>query len=150
MIPPFERDTGQLPPGEHKAGWNEFVESFGATPHRQRLIVGLRAALEVLAAARCERVWVDGSFVTAKEHPGDFDACWDPVGVDPDLLDPVILDLSNKRAAQQAKYGGALWPADLVVESGNTILTDFQRDYLHNNRHKGIILLNLAAGLLDE
>ena len=42
--------------------------------------------------AGCRRAYVDGSFVTAKEVPGDFDGCWEAEDVDPDALDPVLLD----------------------------------------------------------
>ncbi len=136
MVPSFEHDTGKLPPGEYEATWDEFSAHFGATPQRRHLLLGLRAALDALAAAGCRRVWIDGSFITAKENPGDFDACWDADGVEHDVLDPVLVDLGTKRAAQHAKYGGALWPADFVVESGNMILADFQRDYKHHDRLK--------------
>ena len=50
-------------------------------------------------SAGCRRVWLNGSFVTARDEPGDFDACWDTDEVDLDALDPVLLDLSNERAA---------------------------------------------------
>jgi hypothetical protein len=146
LIPPFEQNTGKLPPGEHEASWDEFAARFGSSPHRRQLLIGLRCALDALAQAGCRRVWIDGSFVTTTEHPADFDACWDPEGVERRLVDPVILDLSNKRAAQHARFGGALWPADLVVESGNTVLTDFQHDYLNHGRPKGIVVLALARG----
>ena len=36
------------------------------------------------------RVYLDGSFVSAKLIPGDFDACWDEDGVDFDSIDPVF------------------------------------------------------------
>ncbi len=55
-------------------------------------------------------MWLDGSFVTAKDEQADFDACWDPDGVDLDTLDPVLLDLSRGRAAQKARFGGELFP----------------------------------------
>lgn len=145
MIPAFEPDTQKLPPGVHAASWGEFVERFGYTPRRQCLLAGLRRALDALVQVGCNRVWVDGSFVTAKEVPGDFDACWDPTGVNRDAVDPVILDLSDGRAAQHARYGGAMWPADLVVESGITILDAFQRDYKHHDRPKGIVMLRLTS-----
>jgi hypothetical protein len=143
MIPPFELDTGKLPPGQHEASWAEVAARFGGNPQRERILRGLRAALDGLAHAGCRRVWINGSFVTAKAQPQDFDLCWDRTGVDPDALDPVLLDLSDRRSAQHAKYGGAVWPADFMVESGNTILTDFQRDY-KNNRAKGIIVIDPA------
>jgi len=48
-------------------------------------------ALRLLREAGCGRAYVDGSFVTAKEVPGDFDGCWEAEGVDFDLLDPRLL-----------------------------------------------------------
>ena len=47
-----------------------------------------------------------GSFVSANALPGDSDAAWETAGVDPDRLDPVLLDFSNRRAAMKAKYLG--------------------------------------------
>src|SRR5919109_4373198 len=101
MIPPFEPSTGLLPAGVHEATWEELVARFGWTPHRLALLAGLKAALDALRVAGCRRVYIDGSFVTAKEAPGDFDGCWEMPGVDPDLLDPVLLTFDNRRAAQK-------------------------------------------------
>jgi hypothetical protein len=61
---------------------------------------------------------VNGSFVTAKEEPADFDACWDSQGVDLDALDPVLLDLSAGRASQKARFGGELFPNVVESQSG--------------------------------
>lgn len=74
MLPPFD-DAGLLPPGIHKAAWREVVVRFGTTRHRRKLLGGLKRALKTLRAAGCRRVYIDGSFVTAKSKPGDFDAC---------------------------------------------------------------------------
>lgn len=98
MIPRFD-DHGRLPLGEHTATWEEIVERFGWNPHRRRLLDGLSDGLQALAAAGCRQVWLDGSFVTSKDEPADFDACWDLEGVDLDRLDPVLLDLSAGRTA---------------------------------------------------
>ncbi len=38
---------------------------------------------------------MNGSFVTAKDEPGDFDACWDTDYVGLDALNPLLPDLSN-------------------------------------------------------
>lgn len=82
MIPPFDPDSGLLPEGQHVAAWGELVERFGWNERRRALLDGLAEALELLAAVGCRRVWLNGSFVTAKDEPGDFDACWDTDGVD--------------------------------------------------------------------
>src|SRR5438309_699634 len=43
MIPRFDR-AGRLPPGIHLATWQEVVNRFGRTRHRQRLLQGLKGA----------------------------------------------------------------------------------------------------------
>ena len=115
----------------------------GTTTHRRRLLHGLRAALKALRAAGCKTVYVDGSFVTAKVSPGDFDDCWDISGVNPDLLDEVLLTFDGGRAAQKAKYGGELFPAQMGEGgSGLTFLEFFQVDKERGNP-KGIVALDL-------
>jgi hypothetical protein len=127
----------------HTATWEEVAGRFGSTPQRQRLLSGLRAALASLGAAGCRRVYLDGSFVTAKRVPGDFDVCWDVTGVDPALLDPVLLIFDQGRAAQKAKYGGELFPAQLPNGiSGLTFLEFFQIDK-RTGWPKGIVVLDL-------
>src|SRR5919204_935850 len=109
MIPPFEPSTGLLPAGLHEATWEELVARFGTTPRRLALLAGLKAALDGLRAAGCRRAYVDGSFVTTKPDPGDFDGCWETDGVDPARLDPVLMTFDRGRRAQKAKYGGELF-----------------------------------------
>lgn len=141
MIPPFD-ERGNLPPGIHKAGWAEIEARFGATPWRRSLLLGLRDALERLRSAGVGTVYLDGSFVTSKVAPADFDACWAPQGVDPDTLDPVLLDLSQGREAQKRRFRGELLPADMAADSaGLPYLDYFQR--ASNKRLKGIVSIDL-------
>jgi len=145
MIPPFEA-SGNLPAGVHTATWQEFSSAFGTTPHRRALLAGLRAALEALRAAGCHRAYIDGSFVTAKRRPNDFDGCWAMEGVDPAQLDPILLTFDRGRAAQKAKYPGELFPAQFTEGgSGMTFLDFFQLD--KEGRPKGIIALDIQEFL---
>ncbi len=105
---------------------------------------GLRAAIVSLRDAGCKLVYVDGSFVTDKEIPGDFDACWEEAGVDPIILDPVLLTFANGRAEQKIKYLGELFPASYdAVGDGFTFLDFFQTDR-DRGRRKGIIAIDLG------
>lgn len=131
MIPDFD-DSGKLPPGVHEATWDEIAQRFGWTSRRRELLDRLSAALETLREAGCRRVFINGSFVTDKDEPGDIDVAWDPDGVDVDRLlefEPVFGDFADQRAAQKAKFGCEFFPssfgADLV---GNTFLEFFQID----------------------
>jgi hypothetical protein len=142
MIPAFNI-LGNLPPGVHEATWQEFSDHFGTTPYRRRLLAGLKAALEALRAAGCRRVYINGSFVTAKRRPNDYDRCWDIEGVNPDRLDPVLLTFDRGRAAQKAKYQGELFPAQFREGgSGTTFLEFFQIDK-ETGDAKGIIVVEL-------
>ncbi len=146
MIPPFEK-FGLLPPGIHWTEWDEFAAAFGITPGRQRLLAGLRMAIDNLAAAGCSAVYIDGSFVTRKAEPNDYDACWSSIGVDPEKLDTVLLDFSSGRSAQKARFGGELLiaeaPADL---EGKTFLDYFQHEVRRDVvRRKGIIGIRIGV-----
>lgn len=143
VIPEFDH-LGRLPPGVHHASWNEIVSRFGGSVWRVSLLGGLKDALASLKAAGCKVAYIDGSFVTAKDSPGDYDACWHEVGVDPEALDPVLLDFSRKRAAQKAKFRGELFPASAAADpQGNSFLKFFQTDKA-TGEQKGIIAIDLT------
>ena len=105
-------------------------------------MAGLKAAMVSLRDAGCITVYVDGSFVTAKEAPGDFDACWEEEGVDPIILDPVLLTFDAGRATQKAKYMGELFPAS-TNEDRFSFLEFFQTDK-ETGRRKGIVAIDLG------
>lgn len=144
MIPELHA-TGALPRGIHRASWGEVVRRFGTNPHRRKLLAGLKRALRALREAGCRMVYLDGSFVTAKELPADYDACWDVTGMNPDRLDPVFLDFSDGRAAQKAKYRGEFFPAQIPEgASGRAFLEFFQTDK-ETGRAKGIVAIELGG-----
>ena len=142
MIPPFD-DNGNLPPGIHEGTWTQIAERFGTSEHRRGLLNGLRAALDSLKAAGCKRAYIDGSLITTKDIPNDFDGCWEPDGVIPENLDPVLLDFSAGRAAQKVKFLGEFFIADTsVLGIGRTFLEFFQNDK-ETGDAKGIIGIDL-------
>lgn len=81
--------------------------------------------------------------MTQKEHPGDFDACWNVAGVDPSKLDPIFFDFDNSRAAQKVRFLGEFFPAQLPEGvSGRTFLEFFQTDR-NTGKAKGIVAIDL-------
>lgn len=141
MIPDFD-EHGNLPPGIYDADWQEIVVRFGSNAQRCKLIAGLRLALLSLQKAGCQTVYLDGSFVTAKLNPADYDGLWNFEGVSLELLDPVLLDFTNKQAKQKKKFGGEMFP-NLESEQEKLALFDlFQTDKATGNR-KGIVAINL-------
>ena len=95
-----------------------------------------------LVVAGCSRLWIDGSFVTTKALPGDYDAVWCTRGVDGNQVDPVLLFM-NGRAAIRAKYGGDLFPSNAMEASGRTFIDFFQRD--RDGVRKGIVVVDLRS-----
>ena len=108
-------------------------------------MTGFKAALENLKRAGCRTVYLNGSFVTNKSVPNDYDACWEEAGVDPTVLDPVLLTFDPGRAAQKAKYMGELFPVSIVADTeGLSFLEFFQTDK-STGRPKGIVAINLGS-----
>ena len=144
MIPEFDPVTGNLATGVHVATWQEMLDRFGHTPWRRRLLAGMLEALRLLQFAGCVRVYVDGSFVTAKEVPADFDACWDAEGVDFDLIDDRLLTFDRGRATQKAAFLGEFFIADGRAEPQGTLFREFfQTD--RDGRRKGIVVIDLKG-----
>ncbi|WP_213959844.1 MULTISPECIES: hypothetical protein [unclassified Variovorax] len=115
---------------------------YGITPWRLKLLAGMLDALRLLKAAGCKRVFIDGSFVTSKEVPGDFDACWDADGVDFDLIDERLLTFDRGRATQKAAFMGEFFVADSGADPQGTLFRDFfQTD--REGRRKGIVVIDL-------
>ena len=145
MIPEWKAN-GDLPSGVHFAAWREVQARLAFNPRRQRMLAGLQEACRQLRRAGCRLLYLDGSFVTRKEHPGDFDACWDVQHVDEDKLDPVFWDFAQGREAQKLRFLGEFFPAQLPEgATGRTFVDFFQVNKL-TGKPKGILAIRLAGG----
>lgn len=132
-----------LPPGIHDATLQEIEQRFATNETRKILFEGFKKGIETLKEAGCRIIFLNGSFVTDKPYPGDYDACWDPSGVDGDLLDPVLLDFSHGRKAQKLKYGGEFFISSMRADGSHTFVDYFQIDK-DTGSTKGIIRIQLA------
>lgn len=143
MIPSFD-ERGFLPPGVHRSDWGEFVERYGISDHRRKLIGLLEGLIRHMKAVGCRSMFIDGSFVTNKERPNDYDACWDVHGVKVERIDPVLMNFTDfGKARMEEKYGGDIRPdAFSPTETAGTYLEFFQID--RNGDPKGIVQLVLA------
>jgi hypothetical protein len=142
VILAFDPVTGNLPSGEYAATWQDMLDRFGHTAWRQQLLAGMLEALRLLKLAGCVRAYIDGSFVTAKDEPGDFDACWDADGVDFDVVDERLLTFDRGRATQKAAFLGELFISDTRADPQGTLFRDFfQTD--RDGRRKGIVVIDL-------
>jgi hypothetical protein len=90
-------------------------------------------------------VLLDGSYVSAKPLPGDFDACWEPDGVDFDNLDPVFEDFDNGRANQKARFGGEFFPSTLIAADIGAAFAEFFQIDRFTGKKKGILSISLTT-----
>ena len=148
-IPDFNTD-GNLPEGVHFTVWEEFTARFAITNHRVRLASGLHDALTIFSLAGCTRVYVDGSYVTQRTAPKDYDVAWDPGGVDLPLLrdmEPVFFDFNNQRASQKAKFFGEFFPSSAKADSAGTRFLKFFQTDKNTGKPKGIIGLDVQEAV---
>lgn len=132
MIPSLVTIAGApndvLPPGVHWATLSEIEAVFAQTVHRSWLFEGILSVAAALKAAGCRSMFIGGSFVTSKEKPDDFDGCWDPIKVQHQLLDAVLLDFENGRAAQKWAYRGEMFPSTMKSGPSGTYFDLFQTE----------------------
>lgn len=149
MIPPLISLAGApwdiLPPGVHQATLAETKIMFATNIRRRELFDGLLIGVTSLRSAGCQRIFLDGSFVTGKPHPGDFDACWDPTGVVPGKLDAVFLDFTNGRAAQKALFEGEFFPSTFLNSVGGSTFLEFFQVERFTGQQKGILSISILA-----
>jgi len=145
MIPDYITIAGSpwplLPPGIHDSTLHEVYARYVFNPTRQILYDGLLKGLENLFLSGCPQVFLDGSYVTSKPIPNDYEVCWDMAFVDPSKLDPVFFDFDNGRHNQKKKYSGEFFPAAILEGlSGKPFLEFFQTDR-YTGKQKGIVRL---------
>lgn len=152
MIPSFV-DIGSpwnvLPPGIHKATMKEIKARYAISDHRKHLFLGLQEGVKALRYAGCRIVLLDGSFITEKPIPKDYDACWDSAGVDTTKLDPVFFDFSNNRKKQKERYYGEFFPTISGIKGVQSFSDFFQIDK-HTGKSKGIISISLLKTKLKR
>ena len=99
-------------------------------------------ACRALKRAGCSTIYLNGSFVTEKKFPNDYDVCWNTFDVDEEKLDPVFLDFSDGRRRQKTKYGGEFFPSSAKADGSHLFIQYFQIDK-ETGLEKGIIRINL-------
>lgn len=145
LIPLSGSPWSVLPPGVHNTTLQEIEASFATNRRRRWLFGGLVVAAGRLRNAGCGTIYLDGSFVTAKPIPKDYDACWDPTGVNPRRLDPVFRDFRNGRQTQKVAFQGEFFPSTTTeTSSGRTFVEFFQVDRFTGGA-KGILSISLVT-----
>lgn len=145
MIPKFE-NNGNLPPGIHNASIVEVKQRFGINPHRKNLLTGLDKLLKHLEDIGCFLVYLDGSFITNKEYPSDYDLAWSTEGLSNDnisKIDPILLDIKQFKTEVKEKYLGDIFPAEIPEGNTGKRFRDFFQIDKNTGEDKGIIAISL-------
>ena len=145
-IPGFDVH-GNLPPGVYRVSLSEVEDRFTWNARRRQLFAGLSKALANLAAAGVKRVWIDGSFATAKEEPNDVGGCWElEESLEAGKLDMVFLFMEPPRIPMRRKYGVDFLIAGSKLGDpgfeGRRVEELFQEDAEGNP--KGILLIDTS------
>jgi len=153
-LPEFNRNEF-LNPGIYKLTWTEVCEYLGWNYKRKSLLQGLREGLEALKECGCKKVYLDGSFVSKRDRPKDFDVCFEEDGVDFDKLKAnfeALTIFTNGRQQQKRIYKGEFVPASTEVSGSLTFKDLFQlikdpvdSSYINTHSQKGIISINLDS-----
>ena len=141
--------VGHLPVGIHDCSLGEVRRRFGSSNEtRRRLMIGLESLVRRGRWAGAKHIYVDGSFVTIKGEPGD----WDGV-----LVMPVGWNAAGKWAAfftdrQRIKkeFGGDLF---VVMEDDGEVLDHYVRVVFATDREgrsKGLLRIRLKGGEKDH
>ena len=133
-----------LPEGIHISDFASISACFATSHWRRDLFDGLLEVSRNLSNAGCRRLYLNGSFVTGKPKPADYDACWEPDGVNPDLLDPTLLNFDNQRALQKSKYKGEFFPTSTSASRSRVTFVDFFQIEKFTGLKKGIILVEFS------
>jgi len=130
---------GLLPPGVHNATEDEVVAAFcSSTSSRRELERPFRELVAVARASRALALYINGSFVSDKPHPGDIDA----VVVLPKNFDTNGDEANRIRALHQAHAFDIERVRDGDHESLDYLLHVFF-GHDRNNRPRGLVEVTL-------
>lgn len=101
-----------------------------------------------MSLANCKFLFLDGSYVTSKIVPGDYDAAWNTKGVNFNALDPVFFETDYPRVSQKNKYLGDYLPNDDFEEVGSAGILDFFQKIRNSHLKKGILQIDLQTDLI--
>lgn len=139
MIPDFDTN-GNLPPGIHEATIDEVRNRFSTNAPRNRLFILLLEVLSIFRDCGCPEVYLDGSYVTAKVEPADYDLCYEPTGI---KATPNFYEFLTSKDTRKERYGGDIFPRMPVPPFHFDHVEHWQTDGRNNDVAKGILKIKL-------
>lgn len=145
MIPEFQQN-GFLEEGIYETSFSEMEEKLGFSRKRRKLLSAMKTLITYCKYLQCDVLYIDGSFVSTKISPADYDACWDTTATDKEPIMNAVeqSSLNSDSESQKEEFGGEIYPAFVKapLNHGMTILEYFQT-IKDGEGKKGIIKLKL-------
>ena len=143
MIPELTRE-GLLPPGVHEATLGEVRRRFGVqNPIREHLMKGLESVAAMARRIGVRVIYLNGSFVTDKKDPKDWDAVVvAPVGTN--CASAAVLRLVDRPRVKK-QFGGDLF---MIMEDDGELLNHYMNEVFVKDRlgrPKGLLRIPLLT-----
>ncbi|KAA6335586.1 hypothetical protein EZS27_016196 [termite gut metagenome] len=143
IVIPDLLENGFLPEGIYETTFEEINKRFGFSNRRNRLLTGMKELIDICKQLGCDVFYLDGSFVSKKVIPSDYDACWDTTSIHRES----VLKAASESilVALEEEYGGEIYYAQTKSfrNASITILEYFQLCKENPTIKKGILKINL-------
>lgn len=118
----------------------EVQARFAHNEKRKQLFDGLEEVISILKECNCPEVFLDGSFITKKEQPNDYDLCYEPTGV---LATERFREFLRGRSTNKEKYRGDIFVHMPVPPFYVNHVNNWQKDGRNEDVAKGILRIDL-------
>jgi hypothetical protein len=143
MLPAYYDGT-YLPVGDHPATWDDVMERFSGSVKRRGFCDRLRAILTRAKVCGFVRVYLFGSFISAKDDPGDVDLLWVyRESLDLDALAADCRDLLNYGLHKEHE-GWDMWCCSDNEFVINYLMDGWRKNKPPECKPRGVIILELA------
>lgn len=142
MVPEYRPD-GFLPIGIWSSSLEEIKERYTYNIFRKTLFNKLLVLIDDLKRIKCNRIYIDGSFITTKLKPNDIDVCWEEGTGSNYNLEKGGLPILFDPPFAKAFYGLDIFPARYMESSSGILFIDFFQRVKYSTEKKGIIALDI-------
>jgi hypothetical protein len=141
VLPNFD-ENGYLPPGIYVARMAEIKRRLAYNKCRLRLFAGLMRLAKHLKSVGCNTLYLNGSFITDKAEPGDYDSVWEYEGVS-NTIDPLLRNGWDLKEIKRKYLGDVFCRMPEIMGKDHVEFFQMDRDRVP----KGIIRIDLRERL---
>ncbi|MDP3507581.1 MAG: hypothetical protein Q8T09_06290 [Candidatus Melainabacteria bacterium] len=141
MIPESEKN-GNLPPGIFEATIEEVEDRFSINFQRKKLFGLLLEVLAIFRNCGCPEVYLDGSYITNKDEPEDYDLCYEPTGIN---ATSEFYEFLKNKDRRKERYGGDIFPRMPEPPYHYDHVVHWQIDGRNDDAAKGILKILLRS-----